>query len=116
MYNLLQRCRKLEVIMNNEELLKQAEERFKKHTMELARKNEESYQRHMDILLGEHKDEIQTVGEGHSTLLIKINDLDSKVTEAQKVTEKQLDRIEGKLILTKNHEERLNKIEKKIGV
>ena len=95
--------------MNNEELLKEMKEEFK---------------RHMGILLEQHKKEIQTVGEGHSDLVRKMNDLDAKITEGRESTEKQLDRLtiaiadikEDLKAVTKEHARRLKKVEEKVGI
>lgn len=100
---------KMEVAMDNEELLKEIDERFKSH---------------MGVLLEQHKQEIQIVGECHSTLLRKINDLNVKVEEGQKITETRLDRMEGKIdrvekkldTTIKQNDQRFKKIEQKIGI
>ena len=95
--------------MNNEELLKEIEKNFTSQ---------------MGSLLEQHKKEIQIVGEGHSTLLGKIDELGSKVDENQKRTENGMDRLEGKFervekkldVTIKQNDQRFKKIEDKIGI
>lgn len=103
--------------MSNEELIDKIAEKIED-------KLEEKFKRHMGILI-EHTDKkIETIGEGHSILLRRIDEVKEELIDHKKITERGLDRLtiavadikEDLKTVTVAHDRRLKKVEEKIGV
>lgn len=107
--------------MNNEELLEKLTERLEE---KLEDKLEEKFKRHIGVLIEHNDKKIETIGEGHSTLLRKIDEFRSEFQEHKEITERGLDRLtitvedikESLATVTKKHDQRLKRVEEKVSL